>query len=877
MTATRSSADSDANVHRNESPGAPSSPPPEGIGPEPAQASAAPGSRALSGLVDAAAICVLGALALFGFSTTYGGSRYLVAGVVGLLLGAGVSLWGARRGRSAAVVASAGIATFFLFGSIVALPNPELGGLVPTPANLVDLADGAVQGWKRLITMQPPVGSGWNLLVVPYLCGLTCSLIGVSVALRSRRPMWAALPPCLLLVLSILLGTEQPASTLLQGGLFAVVLVAWWSHVHRERRRVDVGSSVGGRWWSALAVLVLAGVGAMLLGPVTPGAESHDRVVLRDHTEPPFDPADHPSPLNGYRRFTNGPYFAGESEAGKAPVGPAATGWRTTELFRVSGLPSDQRLRLATLDAYDGSVFDVAPGSSSSGHFEHVGSVLPASPSEDGRATSEETVTIEVLQGDDHGAYQDIWLPMPERAQSITFDAGSEQRLLELQSELHLNPATGTAAMAGRLLPGDRYEVVADVPAFRPDEETLAAWRAAGSGKGTAASQYPIEAVQSQASQFVSGTLCPDSSGDGAADAPAGSTTSAYERAEAIAAELVRCGAFSDGNGIGDESRPGHSVWRLDGMLATDGGGRTEAAGLIGNGEQYGALAALVADALSVPSRVVMGFRSLDESEAWREAHGVSAKAVDDEGDRLLTGSDVTAWIEVELESVGWVPVWDVVPDQIKPILRPEPDPPTPQNQPPPPPPSIPPSDEEVADADRSDRRDTTEDGGFILPGWVLRAAGAVLLPVLVIGAVTGLISWLKSRRRERRRTRGTSDERIAGGWDEVIDLAADLGNPVPALATRHEQANFVADEHVVTLAGRADALVFGPTDIASNLVEQYWHEVDAARSSMTSNVSRFGRWKALVNLASFRPARRDATSYAARDDALPDPAAVEH
>lgn len=823
---------------------------------------------------------MLGALALFGFSTTYGGSRYLVAGVVGLLLGAGVSLWGARRGRSAATVALAGIVTFFLFGSVVALPNAEFGGLLPTPANLVDLVDGAVQGWKRLITMQPPVGAGWNLLVVPYLCGLVCALVGVSVALRSRRPMWAVLPPCALLVLSILLGTEEPASKLLQGGIFAVVLVAWWSHVHRERRRVDVGTTSGGRWWSALAVLLVAGVVAMLLGPVTPGAESHKRFVLRDETDPPFDPADHPSPLNGYRRFTNGPYFEGESDAGKAPAGPAAAGWRTTELFRVSGLPSDQRLRLATLDAYDGSVFDVAPGTSSSGHFEHVGSALPARPGDDGRVTSEETVTIEVLGGNDQGAYQDIWMPMPERARSITFDAGSEQRVLDLQSELHLNPSTGTAAMARRLSPGDRYEVVADVPARELDEETRAAWSAAEAATGAAARQFSIEKVQSQASQFVSGTVCPVASGEGAADgaaeAPGASATSAYERAEAIAAELERCGAFSDGNGIGSSALPGHGVWRLDRMLETDG--KADAAGLVGNGEQYAALAALVADASGVPSRVVMGFRSLDESIAWREEHGVSAEPVDGAGDRVLTGADVTAWIEVELEGeIGWVPVWDVTPDQIKPILRPDPEPPTPQNQPPPPPPSIPPSDEEVADADRSDRRDTTDDGGFILPGWVLKTAGAVLLPVLVLGAITGVIGWLKSRRRERRRTRGSSDERIAGGWDEVTGLAADLGTPVPPLATRHEQANFVADDQVIALAERADALVFGPTDLASALVEQYWHEVDAARSSMTSGLSRFGRWKVLVSLASFRPTRRGTARTVTPEEHVPDTTAVEH
>lgn len=850
----------DADSDVGPGPGSAASPP--GAVADPTELNSSAPSELASQLVDAAVISGLGLLGLFGFSAAYGGSRYLVTGAVGLLIGVVVALLGARRHWGIGAVGLATIAAFFLFGSAVALRQPQVAGLVPTPVNVADLLDGATQGWARLSTTYPPVGSRLNLLVVPYLCGLLCTVIGVSVAVRSRRPMWAALSPVTVLILSILFGTAQPASVVLQGAVFAVVLIGWWSHVYRQRRRVDVGGRDTRRWLPALATLLAACLISVGLGELglIPGMGSRPRVVLRDLTEPPFDPADYPSPLNGYRRFTNGELLPGEPDSERI----ATTGWRSTELFEVRGLPPEQRLRLATLDSYDGTVFKVTAGGKGSGRFEPVGQTLPPAPPrhldpELQRDRDERDVTIEVLEGSEEaGAYQDIWVPLPEGASSLEISSDDEARTETLAEGVQYNAVTGTAALPQRLAPGDRLHVQAEVPLVA-GEKVLAAWREAAGEPETDPSVVELEQVAASSRAFSTGTFCTPTPSGGNGTEPA-STPSPYELAERVARQLIECGAFSDGGSLTARVNPGHNAWRLDRMLSND----SEQTGMFGNGEQYAALAALIADSAGVPARVVMGFRSETETDKWREAHQVEARS-DPEGTYVVTGSDVTAWIEVDLEGAGWVPVYDLIPDKEVPEQRPQPQAPKPENVPPPPPPSIPPGEESEANT-KPPPPPPPPPEGFQIPGWVFKAAGAALAPVAMVGGFTALIAGLKSRRRNRRRESGSPDARIAGGWDEVKDLAADLGEPVPVRMTRSEEAAFIGTDSVRRLAGHADGLVFGPASADGLPVKQYWDEVDAARSSMVAGLSRFTRWKALVNLASLRrPSRGRPTAAVGR------------
>lgn len=819
-----------------------------------------------------AAVALLVVLALTGFGAAYGGSRFLLAGTVGVVLGAAVALLGARRRWGAPFVALMSLVVFFVFGGAVTLANPQLGGLVPTPANVADLLDGATQGWARLITANPPVGARLNLLVVPYLCGLVSTVVGGSIAARSKRPMWGAVAPLIVLVLGTLFSTSAApklGALVLQGSLFGAVLIGWWASAHRARRLVDVGTRDVRRAMSMVVVLVGAALVATAAGEfgLIPGMNSRPRFVLRDMTEPPFDPAEFPSPLNSFRRYTNGPLLDGE------PVPQARVerdGWRSAELFEVSGLPNDRRLRLATLDSYDGTVFGVGAGSGSSGHFERVGDQLPnavgsATTTEGAeRDTDDASVTVEVLAPDGTSPYQDIWVPVPDGAEQLRVESDDADRQFTISENLHFNAATGTAAVPLRLQPGDRIRVEASIPSASPSDEVTKVW-AEAAALPTSTERLQIESASAAARQLVDGSFCTAQNPAAASDPAVPTDTAAvaapsrtpYELVRQLGSGLVACGAYSDGDTTDVASPPGHSAWRLNGMLADNDGAVAQ---LIGNGEQYAPLAAVLADTLGAPTRVVMGFRSRDESDRWRTSQ--ERTVAPHSGDTyLVTGSDATTWIEVGLEGIGWVPVLDVIPEQPQPQERPKPQNPKPQNEPPPPPPSIPPSEEDLTDADRlpPEPPTTNEEDGFAIPGWVFTAAGIVLTPVAVLAAITGLIAWLKTRRRARRRSTGTADARIAGGWDEVKDLAADLGQPVPSRSTRSEEAGFIGTDEVRSLATHADALVFGPAPPDELPTEQYWDRVEAARSSMTAPLSRFGRWKALVNLASFR--RRGGTS----------------
>lgn len=791
-------------------------------------------------LITVGGLFVLGSIALYAFDAAYGGTSYLLAGSVGLVLGQVVAWWCARTRQPVIVVAAGAVLAFFLFGGAVAVPDHALLGVLPSVGSVGDLIDGAVQGWARLITTTPPVGDASNLLVVPYLCAMVAGVVSVSVALRSRRPHFALLAPVAMLVLGILVGTRTPPSRtvlVVQGTVLGLLGVAWLAHVQRAHRRVDSGNRSRRRWVAATAVLVAAGVTATLAGDHVPGSGTRPRVVLRDYTEPEFDPSDHPSPLSGYRRFTNGEPVGPVEEAEHDPEAvEERAGWRATPLFRVAGLPDDQPIRLATLDTYDGLVYGVGSGPGSSGYFRPVGERIR-------RAERDEVeVTVEIL-GDDQVGYRDIWLPTVRGLTSLRFE-GDPERSGALEESLRVNIDTNSAAVPVRLAPGDRYTMTLVVPDDPSPEELSASTRSS-----IESTPDPISAdgVRAKAQEYAERVVCEDRKAD-YPDVSGMEEGSLYAKVRRIADNLRVCGGLSDGRSSTVRSDPGHGAARLDGML-----GDSKNA-LLGNGEQFAPLAALMSHAVGAPTRVVMGFRSKAESNRWREEQGLSTH--DDVYE--VMGVDVSAWIEVAFEGHGWVPILDVTPTDPEPQVRPAPRPLDPENDPPPPPPSLPPGEEDVADTERlADEEPDEDDEGFTIPGWVVKVGIAAAVPSSVVVLFTAVVGGLKSRRRTRRRTSGSPDARVNGGWDEITDLARDLGAPVPPRVTRREAATLMVRPEVAGLARRADAVIFGPGAPSDSDVERYWDEVHATRVAMVSDLSRFGRWKALVSLSSLLASSR--------------------
>jgi hypothetical protein len=176
----------------------------------------------------------------------------------------------------------------------------------------------------------------------------------------------------------------------------------------------------------------------------------------------------------------------------------------------------------------------------------------------------------------------------------------------------------------------------------------------------------------------------------------------------------------------------------------------------------------------------------------------------------------------------------------------------------PPPAPVPPPSDAGQSNdtelrAKNSDKHDHGG-GGFHLPGWLVVTLVAVGSPLLLVALVIGAILGAKELRRRRRRNAPRASARVAGAWRELIDHARDLGHRLPVDgATRREQAGLFGVPAGHELARDADALVFGPVPPADEEAAAYWQAVDEERARLSRGVGWWPRFKAAVNLVTFR------------------------
>jgi hypothetical protein len=309
-----------------------------------------------------------------------------------------------------------------------------------------------------------------------------------------------------------------------------------------------------------------------------------------------------------------------------------------------------------------------------------------------------------------------------------------------------------------------------------------------------------------------------------------GEANSAGDRAAAIGTEL-RKGYYSQGLTGQAVSLPGHGIRRISDFLKLQA--------MVGDSEQYAATAGLMARALKLPARVVLGWIP--------DAKGVEYKA---------TGDKITAWIEVFLAGPGWVPI-DVTPDRRRvyneKVEQPQPLP-QPQVQLPPPPLDLAkqmaaPFDE-VSEDKAPTKPDAPTSGLWRIIGLVAVIVG---LPVLVMAVPILGILFVKARRRRRRRGAPTPADRISGGWDEVIDRSRDVGDPIVPNGTRSETARTIPAGSAGLLASRADRAVFSLLTPSDPEADEYWSIVDDLVAERRSAIGRWARFKASVSLASLR------------------------
>ena len=760
--------------------------------------------------IDLAVLGALFVLALLGFQHVYGGAQYLVTGIMALVLGTLIALIGARWRWGPLRITALVLGVYLLFGSMFAAPTRALWGIVPTPGSLLELLKAPVTSWKSVLTVAPPVGVAQGVLAVVWISMLLLSLAAMTVVMRTRFYVLAWLFPLVMVATSIFFGTDQAFWPVPRGVLYAVLSVGWLTWRFESGRLAGAESTIisdtvrPGSWKNPVlrrrviggaVIMAIAAGGAFAASPLLDPPEGTIRYAQRDRITPPFDPRQYVSPLTEFRGYLKDQ--------------------REEELFTITGVSSGDRIRLATMDQYDLQVYNVA---SSRQKDSPSGAFLRTAPGVD----LEEGTGAQQVSSVRIGAYRGVWMPtVGERTNRIDLEGMDQGRASATTENLFLNQSSQTAVNALGVQAGDTYEL-----SYEPyTEPTAEQQNTATFADITLPDNEPTDDMTALAEEW------------------AGSSDSDYERFQNLSRFVKEDAYYSHGLEDDTASLSGHGYSRLRAMLEEVGFDEdtpdAQPMGRIGDEEQYAALTAVLARSIDIPARVVMGFEVPEGQE----------------GTASITGDDVTAWVEVAFEDIGWVR-FDPAPDEDEDPTEPQPkevEKPLPQVAQPPPPPAEPPSPPPGA---MSDDTDDDEDPTDETASWVVYV-GLGLLPFVLLGLFAAAVIIAKTVRRGRRRALETLPARVDGGWQEILDLLTDMGRAPDPLMTRAEiAAQLQADVPQLgasTLAARADRAVFGPDDLPDAAAEEYWDQVMAARSGAIAALPWHRRLRTELSLRSFR------------------------
>ncbi|WP_424446512.1 transglutaminase domain-containing protein [Microbacterium sp. CH-015] len=796
--------------------------------------------KVLAGAIYVAVAVVLAAVAAW---PIYRSLSFVVLVAAASLIGAGIAVlvrWRQWNGWAAAGLVTAAV---LLVGVPLAVPS-RLGPPDQLLHGLGELIAGALFGWKDLLTVDLPVGSYRNLLVpglIVFLVGTASALllawrtdtlgvlaVAVGVGMSGFGLLFGRTEVSAPLTVGPLTLAAPVETAVGIGSLLAGVLwLAWRSRDERVRalRRATARSGVRVRRPAAAdarraalgAGMVVVAAAAALAVPAT--AASGERVVLREATGPRVELSRAVSPLASYRAL----FADGEIDQ---------------VLFSATGDATPERVRLAVLDRYDGAVFRT-DASAAGSPFVRLASARDA-----GAGTPVDAdVVIGALGAPGQTGLAGLWMPSAGVVGSVTFEGA---RAAALADGFYVSDELSAAVQTAGWAPGDAYRLQAAVP-----EAPALAEASAPGGQGSIGGAGGEDAVAAPASlrtwvqAHVSGTGGAALEGLVSLLRDRGYLSHALTEPAEGTAWMSALGAYEFA-----PSASGHSLARIDEMftalLEREADPRAAASdnyvAAVGDDEQFAVATALIARELGFPSRVVVGTRlTSDDPDAAVCAAGV------------CHAGDVSAWVEVRASTGDWIPV-DVTPQHAQAPSRELTEQPDPtigtavrpdgvdEVQPP-----RPAQEDSAAPVERDEAVDLE---------WLwatLRISGIVLGVALVVLGPFLLVVGAKALRRRGRRRAAAPAARIAGGWEEFLDAAADAGRTPPAAATRTEVAAALATPASGTLAVAADAAVFSGAGATDDEAAEFWRIVDAERAGFAPTGWR--RLRAAVSLRSFVPA----------------------
>jgi hypothetical protein len=795
-----------------------------------------------TGFVIVNAVFVLGLVALGAFAAwpIYESPSYLVLVGVSVGVAVAISLIGLVRSWSWFTILLIAIGAYLLLGVPLGIPSA-----LQDPSQLgvawVQFISATAFGWKQLVTVTIPVGTYQALLVPALFLFFFASVAALSLSWRAVRLHLLVVPLLLLLPLFGLAfgpSTQSERSTVLwfevsareafvglASLLLSLAFLIWRARSARNRalragaaavtrqRRAD---TAGALRRAGLAVVMLL-IGLTVAAAVVPEVDGSERQVLRTSIEPKLTLTEFISPLTQYRS-----YFA--------------AGAYNSELFRVEGdLAAVGRLRLAVLGFYDGEVYRVIDPAASDGGRATAFARIPSTLHPRATGSSEElSVFVD--------SYSGVWLPTTGELASIQFAGANEA---SLSDGLFYNEFANAAVDLDILGSDDSYTFTATIPAAEPSLESL---------------EKPTDAQDLVPADLIPQSLIDWVRAQGLGE-DAASLRTLIDRLRArgyLSHALVEPtgvdAAWLDDipNLSFEPSLAGHSVGRISSLFSAlnakqnDTTSRRDAdlVAAVGDDEQFAVAAALLAQYLGFPSRVVLGF-DLESSGSDAPCRGGSC-----------SGRNLIAWIEVGGADGRWATV-DVSPQQengIAPLNDQQQDPenltdvvPETANE-------VKPPEAIPSGGDQSAPNEQTERPDLAVLVTVLKIVGASLLALLVAFMPFLTVLIAKVRRRRGRLRAPDSESRIVGGWDEYVDAALDYGRPSPGSETRTEIARLYGTPRAVVLATMADRAVFHsePPEVAAS--EQFWLIVDAERRSFAAGKSRWQRFRSAVSLRSFVP-----------------------
>lgn len=540
-------------------------------------------TRRSGGLVtlDLVAVLLLVASALVGLSTTYAGWGFLVVGVVAATLGVLLAASTARLPVTVLVATTPVVA--LLLGGPVALRSPGLGGGIPDLQTMADVMQGSWTGWGELLTTLPYVDLAGPPAMVPFLLGFVGATVAASVALRSRSAAGPLLP--LLVVLGAVLLLRRTVAGPLDAYpvVFAAIAIGWTALRGLEfspERDLEVRGSTHGRLTRAVTAAVVVVVAVGVAASITPSTSATSGESVRGRVGELLSVDGLDSPLRRFRSFTEQANGSQENVHRRL-------------LLTVTGAPRGSRVRMVTLDTYDGSEWLAANGTmagTDDDSFLRMDTQID-NPTR-GRAVR---VQVSVAR-----AYRSAWVPTIGSLTSLRFlfsDADSRR------SQLRYDLATSTAVVPVGIERGNDYEFTAIVP-----QDQLRRGMRPWTGPGLQVADLR------RVDPLVRRVL--------ASPAPA------MRKVFVLARYLREEGRYSNGSGRGESGYlPGQGIQRLtDGFLL--------APRPVGDDEQYASAMALLANRVGVPARVVVG--------------AVLPR------DGQVRGRDVHAWVELRVADGTW-------------------------------------------------------------------------------------------------------------------------------------------------------------------------------------------------------------------------------